>query len=124
MAIIKRLSLFIILLALGVFLGQYLFKYVYILLPDNGISPNLFGSKESWSLLFGAILAFYFFLPLLITAIFNKQKYYLLIVNIILLLPVLWLFVSSFSFVATLVLLTVVGWLIGEGISRLIKSKK
>jgi len=123
MAIIKRLSLFIILLVLGVFLGQYLFSPMYYWYPEN-LESGWFGSKESWSLLFGAILAFYFFLPLLITAIFNKQKYYLLIVNIILLLPVLWLFVSSFSFVATLVLLTVVGWLIGEGISRLIKSKK
>jgi len=108
MNIFLRIVFFFVLLLAGVFLGQFLFQYLYNLLPGSGGS-SWFGTIGSLSLLFGAILSFYFFLSLLITALFNKAKYYLLIINIILLLPVLWLFYTDWWFSGTLIAVSVVG---------------
>jgi|GEM_PF-1538857 len=123
MNIFLRVVLFFVFLFFGVFIGEFILQYLYNLLPNSG-GASWFGTMGSLSLLFGAIFAFYFFLPLLITALFNKAKYYLLIVNIILLLPVLWLFYPDWWFNGTLIVLSVIGWFVGEGINKVITNFK
>ena len=118
-----RVILFIISLIILVYFGQFIFSYVYYWFPQNN-EPSWFGNKEGWSLLFGAIFAFYFFLSLLIVLFFNKYKYYLLPINIIILLPILWVFKTDLVFDGALIGLSVAGWLIGEGILLLSKKMK
>ncbi|MFA6526125.1 MAG: hypothetical protein WCT26_01780 [Candidatus Buchananbacteria bacterium] len=106
------------------FAGQFIFRYVYILIPQNGINFGWWGNADALSFLFGVIFSFYFFLSLIIVAYFDKYKYYLLPINIIILLPMLWIFYPDWSFNGTLIGISIAGWLIGEGIVRLYKMIK
>lgn len=119
MKVLYRIIAFFLLLILGTILGQFVFRYLYYFMPA-GNGPILLGTDQSWSFIFGEIASFYFFLSLLVVALFNKQKYYIWIAILILLLPVLVLFHSDLFFDGMLLTVTVIGWLIGEGINFLI----
>ena len=112
----KIIALFI-LLCVGVYLGQYLFRYLYFLLPA-GNGPILFGTDQTWSYIFGAISAFYFILPLLLIALFYNIRLIASIIVLLLLLPILMIFYSDPAFISMLIIVTLAGWLMGRWINN------
>lgn len=123
MKYIIRIFAFIVSLCLLSLLGLFIFGNIYYWFPQNN-GTSWIGGDDQWARLFGVMLSFYFFLPLLIVNFFNKYKYYLLPIVIILLLPILWIFYPDWSFMGTYIGVSVAGWLLGEGILWAYKKLK
>lgn len=111
-----RVIVSFILLLLVTWLGQYMFNYMYYWFPQNSGSSWIGGDDAAWAHLFGLTLSFYFFLSLLIVLFFDKYKYYLLPIVIILLFPILRMFYPDWSFMGTYIGVSIAGWILGEGI--------
>lgn len=110
---------YIIFLVVLIFLGQFLFRYLYYIIDNTG--GGWIGSDQVWSLVFGQIFSYFFFSIFLIVTFCYNKFIKLSFLGVIFLVNLFFL-VSVFGFKnSSLIILFVVLSLLGYLLAELLK---
>ena len=120
MKIIKNIGLLAVLLMTSYFLAKYFGRLYDKMVPLSG--GSFIGSKGDAIYLIGLPLSYIFFLTLLFTAFGGAKKYW--IIGVLLIPAVIFEFYFDLAHFYIPVALALLGWLIGWGITKLIKGRK
>jgi hypothetical protein len=118
--LLKNILLLIIIIAL-VYFTAYYFGALYSKIFPNVLGGSWIGSSDSWQALFGLPLAYIFFLTLLFTALGDSKKYWW--IGILLIPAVIFEVAFDMEHIYIPIILGLLGWAIGYGLSRLIPQK-
>ena len=120
--LINKVLICILVIVIVVLTSEYIGN-LYMLITNQKSGGTWIGDTQSWNFIFGLLVSYLFFIPLLASLLFKSKKKYFFVLLII---PVIIFDLTSNLFINLIfdVLISIIGWLIGEGILRIYKLIK